>query len=124
MVTKRKVDATNWRVKHRMLSVFGDNKPHTYQEIEWLGLGLFSSKGYDFRPVFKKLLEDGLVGREWYAGNFYGDSYSLTGRGDGAIREWGIWLKVSDAGYMKNFDRTPESYKRYCDPIKGGTASI
>lgn len=72
---------------HRiLLKAFGDLRSHTYLEVIATGGFLFKSQKLS-EQAFKRLLEYGLVKREWKSPILYSDSYIISQRGLAFLKE-------------------------------------
>jgi len=96
----------------RLLTLFGDSKPHSFFETCILGSILMKTNQRKLEVLFReRLLANGLVRRLWQSWSPRLDYYELTIKGDDCFRDMQIQLlrrvKHSDEQirYYKNFNR-------------------
>ena len=113
----------NWVTKYKFLSILGDAKEHDYSEIQYMASVLFSKTNNNWKNVFNKCLEWGLLERHWKAANIEGSGFSLSKKGDTAYREWSIRIHEREGNesyrYFKYYDRSAEALSNFSPDIKG-----
>jgi hypothetical protein len=92
--------------RYLLLQIFGDGKPHSWNEVVWFCIVRLNLKPKQISPFLQNaVINHQLIKRVGFTSDLKGDSFIITTKGDECLRDEQI-ARDGDYTYYKFFDRT------------------